>query len=279
MLDVLLATYRPDATMLKEQLDSILAQNGVEINLIRREDTKGLGASGNFSAMLMQSRSEYIAFSDQDDVWLPGKLEKSLARMRELEAVYGAETPLLVFCDGYVTDSTLNRKPGTIFSRQHVDIEKGLRFERLLMQNFVPGNAMLFNAALRRKAGEVPPRALMHDAWVILVAAAFGHIGVVKEPLYSYRQHGGNAIGATTSGARHYLRRTSEGIRAFRARLAGNVAQAYAFAERFGEETPPAAKALSKLHTASWLERRFVIVRHGLFKQGCIRNLALLALA
>ena len=265
--------------MLKAQVESIRAQAGVDVNLIRREDTEGLRACGNFSALLSESRAEYAAFSDQDDVWLDGKLSKSLAKMRELEALHGKDVPLLVFCDGYVTDAELNRKPGTVLSRQRVKIEKGIRFNRLLMQNFVAGNAMLFNGALREKAGAVPPRALMHDAWLILVAAAFGHIGFVNEPLYLYRQHGENVLGATDSGARHFGKRAGEGVAAFRARLAKNAEEASAFVERFGEESPPSAKALSTLPACGWVERRFRIIRHGLFKQGLLRNLALLLFA
>ena len=264
---------------MKAQVESIRAQTGVEVNLIRREDTEGLGACGNFSALLSESRAEYVAFSDQDDVWLKDKLSKSLAKMRELEALHGKDIPLLVFCDGYVTDAELNRKPGTVLSRQRVNIAKGLRFNRLLMQNFVAGNAMLFNAALREKAGVVPPRALMHDAWLILVAAAFGHIGFVKEPLYLYRQHGENVLGTTDPGLRHFGKRAREGVAAFRARLAGNAEEAAAFVERFGVESPPSAKALSTFPSCGWLERRFRIVRHGLFKQGLLRNLSLLLFA
>ena len=141
MIDVLLATYRPQEAMLKAQVESIRAQTGVEVNLIRREDTEGLGACGNFSALLSESRAEYVAFSDQDDVWFKDKLSKSLAKMRELEALHGKDIPLLVFCDGYVTDAELNRKPGTVLSRQRVNIAKGLRFNRLLMQNFEIGRA------------------------------------------------------------------------------------------------------------------------------------------
>lgn len=279
MIDVLLATYRPQAAMLKAQVDSIRAQRGVDVNLICREDDEGLGACGNFSALLSESRAEYAAFSDQDDVWLKDKLSKSLAKMRELESQHGKDVPLLVFCDGYVTDAELNRKPGTVLSRQRVNIAKGLCFNRLLMQNFVAGNAMLFNAALREKAGKVPARALMHDAWLVLVAAAFGHIGFVDEPLYSYRQHGENVIGATDCGSRHFLKRALEGVSAFRSRLAANAAEAAAFVERFGGESPDAAMALATLPTCGWLERRIRIIRHRLFKQGLLRNLSLLLFA
>lgn len=279
LIDVLLATYRPDETMLKAQVDSIRSQRDVEINLILREDVDGLGALGNFSELLAESHAEYIAFSDQDDVWDENKLAKCLAKMRALESTYGTDVPLLVFCDGYVTDADLNRKQGTVLSRQKINVGKGLAFNRLLMQNFVAGNSMLFNAALREKAGRVPDRALMHDAWIVLVAAAFGHIGLVNEPLYLYRQHGSNVLGLTDCGFRHFQKRSGEGVGAFRSRLMLNTEQAAAFVERFGGESPRCADALATLLKCGWLDRRRGIFRHRLFKHGLIRNLALILFA
>ena len=279
MIDVLLATYRPNRRFLDAQISSIRAQEGVSVNLVVREDGEGVGACMNFAKLLDESDAEYVAFSDQDDVWRKDKLARSMERMRELERQYGKDAPLLVFCDGYVTDADLNRKPGTVLSRQRIDVAAGLCFNRLLMQNFVAGNAMLFNAALREKAGKVPSRALMHDAWMVLVASAFGHIGFVDEPLYCYRQHGGNVLGSTDVGILHFGRRAREGVAAFKARLTANAAEAAAFVERFGDESPDSAVALAALQDCGWLERRLSIVRHRLFKHGLLRNVSLLLFA
>ena len=279
MIDVLLATYRPNADWLKAQVNSIRAQEDVEVNLIRRDDESGAGACANFSALLGQSRGEYAAFADQDDVWMPRKLAKSLAKMRELEADCGKDTPILVFTDGFVTDAELRPLRGTVLSRQGVDVVRGLGFSRLLMQNFIPGNAMLFNAALRERAGSVPADALMHDIWLALVAAAFGRIGFVDEPLYLYRQHTRNVLGETASGLRHAARRAGEGEGAFRMRLGANVRQARAFVERFGIVAPQGVQELARLPAMSFLERRKALVRHGLYKQGLLRNLALMMFA
>jgi len=279
LIDILLATYRPKEVLLRAQLDSIRAQKDVAVNVICREDVDGEGPRANFSHLLAQSKAAYTAFSDQDDIWLPTKLSRSMARMQKLERRYGRETPLLVFTDGYVTDANLVRLSGTVLSRQRVDVAGGVVVNRLLMQNFIAGNAMLFNAALRELAGEVPQDALMHDAWVALVAAAFGHISLVDEPLYDYRQHEGNVLGASTAGWRHAWSQASEGVAAFRNRLALNVRQARAFARRFGDRTPAAVLALSGLTERNWLSRRRAIVDHRLYKQGWFRNLALLAFA
>ena len=94
-----------------------------------------------------------------------------------------------------MADEALTPLPGTVISRQGVDVAAGFAFNRPLMQNLIAGNAMLFNAALCEKAGEIPSDALMHDSWLALVAVAFGHIAFVNEPLYYYRQHGGNVLG------------------------------------------------------------------------------------
>ena len=278
-IDVLLATYRPNADWLKAQIDSIRAQGDVEVNLIRREDEPGAGARANFSALLGESRGEYAALADQDDVWMPLKLAKSLAKMRELEADCGKNTPILVFTDGLVADAELHPLRGTMLSRQVVDVARGLDFSRLLMQNFIPGNAMLLNAALRERAGSVPADALMHDSWLALVAAAFGRIGFVNEPLYLYRQHQANALGATAAGFGHFVRRALEGRRAFRGRLQANVVQARAFVERFGAESPASAVALADLDGKNFFARRLELMRHRLYKHGLLRNMSLLAFA
>lgn len=279
MIDVLLATYRPDPDMLREQVDSIRNQRDVDVNLIRREDEDGAGAAANFSALLAESKASYVAFSDQDDVWHVDKLARMMECMSDLESRYGRDTPVLVFCDSVVTDAELRPLPGTFLSRQRVDVVRGLSLSRLLLQNFIAGNLMLFNAALREKAGEVPSAALMHDSWLAIVAAAFGRIGFVAAPLLDYRQHGANVIGATAADAAHYGRRAREGVPAFRARLSANVAQAAAFVDRFGGASPECVRALANFPRIGYLGRRAAIFRHGLFKQGVLRNLALVLFA
>ncbi len=274
MIDVLLATHRPNAAWLKEQIDSILSQKGVEINLIQREDVEGFGACGNFGALLERSRADYVAFSDQDDVWLPEKLAISLEKIRELEMRWGKETPLLVFTDAYVADSTLHVL-GTNFSRQRINVKSMSSFPRLMMQNFIPGNAMLFNAALRTKAGAIPRSAMMHDCWLAWVATAFGHIGFVDSPLYYYRQHVSNVIGASRFSLGLVRKRFTEGRHEFRRRLEMNVRQAQAFVERYRDSCPESVRVLATINGLTKFEKLYAITRYKLFKQGFLRNLAL----
>lgn len=268
MIDVLLATYRPAADILQAQVDSIRAQEGVETRLSVREDELGEGAARNFSELLSRSTGDYVALSDQDDVWRKNKLARLMDEMRRLEGEAGTDTPLLVFCDSTLTDMDLNPLPGSFLARQRVDVARGIALPRLLVQNFIAGHAMLFNAALREKAGFIPHEAVMHDAWLALVAAAFGRIGFVDEELVLYRQHDGNALGAA---------RLSSGAAEFRRRLNACVAQADAFARRFGDDAPPCVHALAGLRSKGWLVRRTTLLRYNLLKHGFLRNLALMA--
>ena len=275
-IDVLLATYCPKERMLCEQIDSIRAQKGVDINLICREDIEGLGACANFAKLLESSTAEYVAFSDQDDVWLENKLAKSMERMRKLETEYGKDTPLLVFTDAKVVDPDLNILDESLFHRTKINPQR-LRPEQLIQQNVANGNTMLFNAALARKATSIPREAFMHDHWVILVASVFGKIACIDEPTLLYRQHEGNVIGGAKVGIEYYLRRLRQGVRQLRKRLYKNIIQAEAFALRY-PDAPACFKACIGFEKRNWFARRWLLLRHGIFKNGLLRNIGVFLL-
>ena len=268
MIDVLLATYRPDKSWLDAQVESIRRQQEAEVRLIMREDVDGRGPCDNFNELLKMSGGDYVALADQDDVWVENRLATMMERMRQMEGKFGKETPILVFCDSRVVDENLRPMHGTFISRRGIDVDRGIKLSRLLMQNFISGHAMLFNAALRAKVGDIPASAIMHDHWIALVAAAFGKIGFVDEPLVLYRQHSRNVLSANS---------LSRSLQSFKARLAEVMEQAKAFIGRYGEECPPCVGVLARMGKTPWLRRRIDVVRYGLFKHGLKRNLFLLA--
>ena len=272
MIDVLLAAYRPDGNFLEAQVSSIRAQEGVSVNLVVREDVEDVGACGNFAKLLDESDAEYVAFSDQDDVWRKDKLARSMEKMRELERRYGRDVPLLVFTDATVVDADLNELSPSLFKWTRIDPTR-TRPEQLALQNVANGNTMLFNAALREKARPIPGDAFMHDHWVMLVASAFGHVGYVSEPTVLYRQHGRNVIGGAKVGVGYFARKLAGGRAALRSRLYANVRQCRAFVERYGESSPPALRALASIEGKPWAFRVATLIRHRIFKFGLLRNL------
>ncbi len=168
------------------------AQKEPRVRLL--EGGRRLGASDNFEAVLGASDADYVALVDQDDVWLPGKLASSLARMRALEARHGA-VPLLTHTDAQVVDERLEVLAPSLWRWLGSDPAEATTLRRLLVQNVVPGCTMLCNRRLLDAAGRFPPEARHHDWWLILVARVRGQLGAVREPQLLYRQHGANAIG------------------------------------------------------------------------------------
>ncbi len=277
MIDVLLATYKAPKEYLKAQVDSILGQVGVEVNLLQREDTKGIGACRNFAELLKESKAEYAAFSDQDDIWMEGKLAREMKLMREMEEKYGKDTPILVFSDVRVVDDELKYLDLSLFKRSKID-PKRLKPRQLILQNVANGNTMVMNAALREKANPIPEGAFMHDHWVMLVAAVFGKIAYLNEPTLFYRQHKHNVLGGAKVDSVYFWHRFKQGRETLRKRLYANIRQVEAFIKRFGEKAPREFHALEELEKRAWPVRVSILMRHRIFKNGFIRNLGTVAI-
>jgi len=168
------------------------------VTFFRRKEPSG-SAAKHFMTVLHDRADEdsYVCFADQDDVWHPDKMEKTLAAMKKAEKRYGSHTPLIVHCDMRVTDGAgAELAPSYVRFQQMTPSRNQLN--QLLVQNNVTGGAMMMNSALVRllKSRPVPEHAVMHDHWAALAAAAFGHIVFLDESLYDYRQHADNVLGA-----------------------------------------------------------------------------------
>lgn len=299
---ILLATYN-GAQHLPAQLDSLLAQTFNDWRLMARDDGstdatpailadyqarfpdrisvvpgdgRNLGPCGNFAALMAAADSNYFMFCDQDDVWLPEKIERTLAAMRELEGSHGIGKPLLVHTDLTVTDERLHPVQQSLWRYQHTDPSLSALLNRVLVQNYATGCTMLFNRAARDLALPIPMAAMMHDWWLALVTAAFGRVGFVDEPLVLYRQHGVNEIGARGFTPGDVLRRFTRFGEA-RAIIRQVLRQGAAFLDRYGEHlTPPQQEMLSvyaRLDSFNGLQRRWYLLKYRFFYTGLIRNL------
>ena len=177
---------------------------------------------GSLSPSGQSPSGQYYMFADQDDVWHPDKVEKTLAAMREAEAAASGDAeaaavsgetavseddekaensactvPLLVHCDMRVVDEEEQEIAPSYVKYQQMSPERcGLN--QLLVQNNVTGGAMMMNEALVQLilSRPLPRHAVMHDHWIALAAAAFGKVIFLDEALYDYRQHGSNVLGA-----------------------------------------------------------------------------------
>lgn len=233
-------------------------------------------ASGCFFALLRSSDAPYTMFCDHDDVWHADKLEKTLRAMKEAEAKYGADTPLLVHSDLRVVDAVLREiAPSMMDYQQLCPSEDSL--PRLLCQSLVSGCTVMINAPLRRLINEHPGEScLMYDWWISLAAAAFGKIIYLPEATVDYRQHGSNQVGAQNSRSAAYILQKLRSGSAKKA-LTGTYAQAAAFSAAFGDLLPKAQAALFRDYAAlpekSKLQRIKSVRRMGTLKCGTLRRL------
>jgi glycosyltransferase involved in cell wall biosynthesis len=294
-IDILLATFN-GSKYIKKQLDSLYKQTYQDFNTIARDDNstdnslevlkfydiemmsqgKNLGPKGSFSALLnyaLKSDSQYFMFCDQDDIWQADKVEKTLKKMEELENRFG-DIPLLVHTDLEVVDEELNTIDASFWHFEQINPNMN-DFNRLLMQNTITGCTVMINRKLAELAMPVPDGAIMHDWWLGLVASKFGKIDFVDEALIKYRQHTQNSIGAKGFGIGHIINKIFTAMN-----LTPHQKQAKAFLENYRENldavTIEMLEEFSSLESKSFWQKRKVLLKYKLLKQGFLRNLGLM---
>ena len=221
---ILLGTYNGEP-YIEEQIKSIQDQtrqnwtlfirddgstdNTVRIlNSYQQEDNRirvivdkksNLGTCGNFNELCkaaLKTDVETLLFCDQDDVWLPDKIENQVNAIQRIENQYGKGCPILVHSDLSVVDSHLKRIHKSFLAYHGVRNVEKEALGTLLAQNYITACASAFNRSLLKLATPIPDEVLMHDWWFALCAAACGQIGFIETPMTLYRQHHNNTIGA-----------------------------------------------------------------------------------
>jgi len=206
---ILLSTWN-GSKYIREQLASILSQEyDGQLSVLVRDDHshdntvqiiggmndgrvevicgENLGAKGSFLALLAEARRrkpDFIALADQDDVWLSGKLQRSVDA---LSAVTG---PALYCSALRIVDEQLREIGRFTFT----DVPS---FNGSFLTNCATGCTCVFNRELLDLLEVLPSpnEILMHDWWLYIVTAAFGRVIYDDVPMILYRQHASNQIG------------------------------------------------------------------------------------
>lgn len=204
---VMLSSYNGEK-YIEEQIDSILAQSGVEVHLIVRDDGskdktpsileryqkegalewytgENLGWKSSFMHMAVHSPEyEYYAFSDQDDHWLPNKLIIALETLKKMP-----QGPSLYMSNVIYWENGVD-KGLSLPEKVRTDVFHSLLFS----ESF--GCTMLFNSKLMDIVKNHPPKlAVAHDFWFAQVASIFGNIFYDNSSYILYRQHSNNQLG------------------------------------------------------------------------------------
>jgi len=304
MLSILMTTYNGEK-YLTEQVESILSQSISDLvlyiqddcstdntwellqELAQREPNRIIlsktekntgGTKYNFYDLMSRIRDDYIMLCDQDDVWLPEKIEKTLAKMRELETEYGKDEPLLVHTDLIVVDGNLKQINPSFKAAMNANYNR-TRLQDQLIQNTLTGCTALYNRALAKLIlPQIPNYMVMHDWWLMLVAAAFGHIDHIEDQTILYRQHGNNEIGAKDVRTLKYKWSRLSNSQQLKQSIVITYQQADSFLqlyrERLTAEQVSLVEKYSQIPTKNKINRWFAVLRLGTFKNGLTRNIA-----
>ena len=218
---VLMSTYNGEK-YIREQMESILQQEAVDVHLLIRDDGskdgtleilrqyenynnvevyqgKNLGACQSFFDLLKNAsvKYSYYAFADQDDVWQKDKLKIAI------QMIEGESSIPTLYCGSYqLTDGGLNELP------QRRTSPKNISFGNALIESNCTGCTAVFNRKLLELSKQqIPKEAYMHDWWLYLMASAFGKVVYDETPHMMYRQHGSNVLGGNTGKINQIQRR------------------------------------------------------------------------
>lgn len=228
---VLLATYNGEK-FLKEQLDSLLQQTVrikvyihddgsldstldiirsycviyPEVFFLLEDGVTYKNPGDNFLHLTRFADEPYMMFCDQDDIWLPHKVESALAKMLEKEKEKGVNCPILAFSDLQVVDENLKLIAQSYMDYQHISASR-CSLKELVLTNIVTGCTCMFNKALAKKALERIDvySNVKHEWWLALVARLFGEIVFSPDTQILYRQHENNVIGARDKRRLSYI--------------------------------------------------------------------------
>ena len=156
---------------------------------------KNLGSTKNFEKAIGLCQGNIIALSDQDDVWLPNKLE-------QIEKIFlGRPRLQMAFSDAEVVDAELRPLGYSLWEsvgfnrRLQGPFTRGNDFLTLARGNVVTGATMAFRTEHRDLILPIP-NLWIHDAWIALLLAGVGQTAFLEDRLILYRQHANNQIGA-----------------------------------------------------------------------------------
>lgn len=214
-VSVAMAAYNGEL-YIREQLESILVQLDTDDEVVVSDDNPGSemsklvwemakadsriryiegpskGVIKNFENAIRQTHGDIIFLADQDDIWLPGKVE---AVKREFEK--GA---ILVMHDAKVVDAELNVIEESFF-KSHKS-RKG--YLKNVWRNSYMGCCMAFDKSLKERILPFPEDIPMHDQYIGLQAENMrfenmGKVVLLDTPYLLYRKHGNNVTGGETS--------------------------------------------------------------------------------
>lgn len=210
---VIMSTYNGEK-YIKSQLDSIENQQlNIKLDILIRDDGstdhtvdiirnyqnkyrniklitgENIGCNASFFYLLkIADKYMYYAISDQDDVWLPNKLQVGIDEIKKIKE----NKPILYGSCSYIVDDDMKICGKTQEKKREVKLTNSI------IQNFTPGHSQIMNYKLFMllKQDNIDVKNIyVYDYWITNIAILYGRLIFNNEPYTYYRMHRNNAIG------------------------------------------------------------------------------------
>lgn len=239
-----------------------------------RNETR-LRFSENFMKAIGLCRERYIAFCDQDDIWHPAKVARSVISLQSSGALMCSHRVDLIDKNGKPIGASSNISNNTIlrglsFSPWGVFLGFTCTIDKRLLA--------LIDPTIRPRDLIEYDKPMSHDRWFYFVAATFGMVSYIDEPLALYRQHDGNVFGRTRNTILGRLRKTVKKYPAYISQRATIASEVVGLLERVQNESksPELEDSVDRWKQVA----KFYDARHGIFNESSVyRRLRQLALA
>jgi glycosyltransferase involved in cell wall biosynthesis len=136
----------------------------------------------NFEFTLVKARGEYIFLSDQDDVWLKGKLNVMLSALQSFDTVIS---------DCWVTDQDLN-VISSFFTKDVASLNKNILIRSVIKADNWVGCCMAFRRNIVEKSLPFPRKMYAHDIWLACNSALLGKVKYIPDKFILFRRHNKN---------------------------------------------------------------------------------------
>jgi len=205
MISVCMATYNGEK-YIEEQVKSILPQLAEEDELVVSDDGSTDGtikilenfgdkrikifhhsrnlnnkhsfypSTKNFENALSKAKGDYIFLSDQDDIWMPDKVQITLPFLKEDD--------YLVVSDAWIMDE--NSEEQEMLSK-YMPYKKG--YFKNLFKCTTQGCRIAFTKNIKDFCLPFPNGVIIHDFWIRQLVELKFKVSYIPQPLIFYRQH------------------------------------------------------------------------------------------
>lgn len=201
-ISVVMCTYNGER-FIREQLDSIVSQTYPIYELIIQDDCssdntieiikeyvpkykyiklyqnkQNIGFNLNFKTAILKATGDYIAISDQDDIWYENKLEKQINAITKYS----------------LCTTECHRDSSYSPNSMNQIIRPIITFEYLLFASSIPGHSMLTEKDFVQETISKWDNSINYDWWIAINAHLYQGIICVNEPLNWHRPHNKSAI-------------------------------------------------------------------------------------